>query len=151
MKDKNFWDTNLWIYLLAESENPTDQNKKEVVKKRLQKDEEVHISVQVLNEVANVLLKKYGLSVTEAQEYLEQISQVSEVPNLSQEAVFQALNLKNKYGFSWYDSLIVSSARQADCQKLLSEDLQNGLLIMRIRSTKIAKKLFRNAVGVLSL
>lgn len=129
MKDKNFWDTNLWIYLLTESENPTDKSKKEIVKKLLQKEEEIHISVQVLNEVTNVLFKKYGLSVLEAQEYLEQISQVSEVHDLSQETVFQALTLKKKYGFSWYDSLIVSSARQADCQKLYSEDLQNGLLI----------------------
>jgi len=38
----------------------------------------------------------------------------------------EALHLQAQSGLSWYDSLIVSSAIQARCDLLFTEDLQHG-------------------------
>jgi predicted nucleic acid-binding protein len=129
MKDNHFWDTNLWIYLLAESNNEADKQKKMVLENLLREENEIHISVQVLNETANVLLKKYNLPILDAQKYIEKISQITTVHPLTEETVSYAFHLKTKYAFSWYDSLIVSAAKIANCTILYSEDLHNGLVV----------------------
>jgi predicted nucleic acid-binding protein len=40
-----------------------------------------------------------------------------------------ALQIAEREGFSFYDALIVASAREAGCTSLLSEDMQHGRTI----------------------
>lgn len=47
------------------------------------------------------------------------------------ETVLSAINLQGELGFSFWDSLIVASALEADCDTLYSEDMQHGRLISR--------------------
>jgi predicted nucleic acid-binding protein len=37
-----------------------------------------------------------------------------------------AWEMQDRYGFNWWDCLIVASARACDCNYLLTEDLQHG-------------------------
>lgn len=41
----------------------------------------------------------------------------------------RALNIVGRYGFSWFDSLIVATALDAGCDTLYTEDLQHGQVI----------------------
>jgi predicted nucleic acid-binding protein len=41
----------------------------------------------------------------------------------------RALNVHEKYGYSYYDSLIIASALERACQYLLSEDMSDGQVI----------------------
>ena len=41
----------------------------------------------------------------------------------------RGLEIAKKYGFSIYDSMIVATALQGECDTLYSEDMQDGLLI----------------------
>ena len=43
--------------------------------------------------------------------------------------IHRALDVRQRYGFSWYDSLIVATAILANCETLFSEDLQSGQVI----------------------
>lgn len=43
--------------------------------------------------------------------------------------IHTALKVGERYSFSWYDSIIVSSALEADCDILYSVDMQNSQLI----------------------
>ena len=43
--------------------------------------------------------------------------------------VIKALEQHEKYGYSYYDSLIISSALESECSYLLSEDMADGQLI----------------------
>ena len=43
--------------------------------------------------------------------------------------IHTALNIRERYNYSWYDSLIVGTALEAGCETLYSEDMQNGQLI----------------------
>jgi predicted nucleic acid-binding protein len=40
-----------------------------------------------------------------------------------------AFHIANKYGFPWYDGLIVASAVENSCSLLITEDLQDGQVI----------------------
>lgn len=37
--------------------------------------------------------------------------------------------LQDRYGFSWWDALIMAAAQAAGCRYLLSEDFQNGMKV----------------------
>jgi predicted nucleic acid-binding protein len=43
--------------------------------------------------------------------------------------VHVALDIRERYGFSWYDSLIVAAALESNCDLLYSEDMQHGQII----------------------
>ncbi|MBF2057296.1 MAG: hypothetical protein IGQ45_08740 [Cyanobacterium sp. T60_A2020_053] len=59
MKDKYFFDTNIFIYAVLEPCNEKDIYKKETALSWIENEEiEVIISSQVLNEVSNILLQR---------------------------------------------------------------------------------------------
>lgn len=45
------------------------------------------------------------------------------------QTVLRATQVAQRYGFSWFDSLIVAAAMECGCQTLYTEDLQHGQLI----------------------
>lgn len=86
------------------------------------------LSVQVLNEISNVLMKKFSFSEDATEKYVDEICREFEIINLSPSITKSALNLKSRYSISWFDSLIVATALTANCSLLYTEDLQDGML-----------------------
>lgn len=85
------------------------------------------ISVQVLNEFANVLRRKFRLEWKDVAEAVADVRELFEsIRPLDIETHEAAVALAEAHGFSFYDSLIVASALQAGCETLLTEDLQDG-------------------------
>jgi len=88
------------------------------------------ISVQVLNEFANVARRKLGFSWPEISDAVEAITTLSRaVHPLDLTTHQEAVRLAERYGFGFYDALIVASALRADCAVLYSEDMQHGLIV----------------------
>lgn len=117
--DRLFFDTNIPLYLLSEDKLKADRA------------EEILgwggvISVQVLNEFASVAKRKLKMSYPEIREILSVIRAVCEVKPLTIEIHEQGLTIAEQFGFSLYDSLIISAALQADCTIVYSEDMQHG-------------------------
>lgn len=129
MKDKVFWDSNLWIYLFTKSENPEDERKKQHLETMLRGHPRLVSSVQVLNKVANALMKKYAFHESDVREFLEKILMLTENQSLTSEYSLKALNLKSRYQLGWYDSIIVTAALESGCNHLYSEDMNDGLVI----------------------
>jgi predicted nucleic acid-binding protein len=129
MPDKYFFDTNLWIYLKAGNQSQDDLRKKQIVAKLVTDIPEITLSVQVLNETANVLMKKFSFTETETGAFLDEICNEFEVVVLTPVITQKALILKNSNSLSWFDSLIAAAALLSGCQILYSEDMQDGLLI----------------------
>jgi predicted nucleic acid-binding protein len=86
------------------------------------------ISYQVIQETLNVVTRKlpFPMSTENARRFLEQILiplwQTMPSPALYQ----QGLELQARYGFSFYDALIVAAALESGCTRLYTEDLQHG-------------------------
>jgi len=114
-----FFDTNVVLYLVS-----GDSSKADVAETALARGG--HVSVQVLNEFANVARRKAGMSWSEIGEVLDYVRQVCTVHPLLVETHERGLDLAERYGLSLYDALIVASAALAGCRVLYSEDLQAG-------------------------
>jgi predicted nucleic acid-binding protein len=88
------------------------------------------ISVQTLNEFANVTRRKYGARWPDVNEFLLLIrARASEIIPLTVETHALGLYLSERYQLSVYDGLILSAALEANCGTLFSEDMQDGMVI----------------------
>ena len=119
---KAFFDTNVLLYLLSADDAKTDRAEQTLAEGGI-------ISVQVLNESASVASRKLNLSYAEIRDFLTTVRAMTPVAPLRVETHESALALAERYGFSFYDSLIVASALLSGCQTLYSEDLQDGQII----------------------
>jgi predicted nucleic acid-binding protein len=117
-----FFDTNVLLYLMS-----ADASKANRAEQCLSQGGT--ISVQVLNEFAAVASRKLKLTYPDIRDFLTTIRAIILVEPLSLATHDSALALAERYGFSFYDALIMSSAFQAGCDRLYTEDLQHGQVI----------------------
>lgn len=124
MKGKFFLDTNIFVYTFHDS--PKKEIALELIKKAHLKNG--CISYQVIQEFLNVALKKFEKppKYNDLQMYLSKILfPICEV--FPSERLFaEALDISDRWKFSFYDSLIIASALESQSDILYSEDLQNG-------------------------
>lgn len=121
MKGRYFLDTNILVYALLD-----EGHKSELA---LQLLENAVMSVQVLNELANVAKKKAKLDWPEIQLLIGAVTDLATVEPLTKETHLAGLRIGAKYGLSLYDSMIVAAAISSRCEILYSEDMQHGQTI----------------------
>jgi predicted nucleic acid-binding protein len=83
-------------------------------------------NLQVLNELVNVITKKRARFV-DLDPFFEadRAAAFGSTP-LTNEAAFVARTIYARYGFSWWDCLLLASALELGCTHFLSEDMQDG-------------------------
>jgi predicted nucleic acid-binding protein len=114
-----FIDTNVLLYVLAAS-SPEATRAEEILQSG------AVVSVQVLNEFANVGRKKFGMTVADIRDVLEAIRKFCTVQNLDIATHELGLDIAERYGFSVYDSMLLAAAQKANCSTFFSEDMQHG-------------------------
>jgi predicted nucleic acid-binding protein len=88
------------------------------------------ISVQVLNEFANVAIRKMGYSAAQLSEQIDSIrGQVERIRPVTEYTHDLAREIVFRYNLGFYDSALLASAILADCDVFYSEDLHHGLVI----------------------
>ena len=126
MIDKIFFDTNLIVYLFDKSEKNKQKSIKDLLLKR-KIDSISCISLQVINEFINVVTKKIENPVgyDQVKKLVKNLNNFFTVFPLSMKDSETALELVVKYKYSYWDSLILSSALNNECTILYSEDLHH--------------------------
>jgi predicted nucleic acid-binding protein len=122
--DKPFFDTNVLLYLLS-ADVKADKAEALLALGGV-------VSVQVLNEFASVAFRKLKITWPEIREILATIRAVCEVVPVTVEIHETGLAFAERYGFSFYDSLILAAAAQAKCRTVYSEDMQDGQLVQGV-------------------
>jgi len=87
------------------------------------------ISTQVLSEYINVIKRKLKMPKDEIMDICLQNIELCILQPISISTLKYARLLLDRYDFQLFDSIVVASALEADCQILYSEDFQNGLLV----------------------
>ena len=124
MKDSVFLDTNILVY----AHTDLDPEKQKIAQEIMRANQSI-ISTQVLQELANTLKKKFNHSWGDIAKVLAEASINTEIFINDQVTVTQACNVANRYGYSFYDSLIISAALATATKVLYSEDLQDSQII----------------------
>lgn len=117
-----FFDTNILLYL--RSDEPAKLRRSEEIL-----DRGGVISVQVLNEFANVARRKYKLEWPAVRAFLTLFRATLRVVPLTVETHARGIALSERYGFSVHDAMVVAAAELAGCKVLYTEDMHDGLVI----------------------
>jgi predicted nucleic acid-binding protein len=123
----DFLDSNVLVYLV-DAGNP----EKQATSRRLVQDAlrsgQGQISFQVVQETLNTITRKFRTTVTplDARQLMNEVLVPLWRIMPTQRLYEQTLDLQTRYGYTFYDSLIVAAALAAGCTRLLSEDMQNG-------------------------
>ncbi len=122
MKGKMFLDSNILVYSSLQ-----DNKEKHDIVLNLWRQLEgnfIFVSTQVVNEVY-VSLLKHALTDKDIQNIVLKIIDVCNVSVITIDSIKSAWKLKKQYNLSYWDSLIVASAMENNCDILYSEDMQD--------------------------
>ena len=120
MKGKAFADSNVVLYAFGK-----DSDARKAVALELLAAKPC-ISTQVLNEVLNVLYRKFAFSHNQAQDVFEFLTSNLPVLPVGLSEIGSGLDIKRKTGYSYWDSLIIATALNSGCNSLFTEDLAHG-------------------------
>jgi len=118
----SFFDTNVLLYVASGNPAKADRVERLIGAGGI-------ISVQVLNEIANVARRKMGISWTQTRAFLSTIRGLLAVQPLTIDVHETGLVLAERYGLSVYDAMIAASALHTGCDTLWSEDMQDGIVL----------------------
>jgi predicted nucleic acid-binding protein len=126
MSDRVFLDSNILVYAYDRHEPNKQAAAQAILREGLQEDRAV-LSAQVLSEFFVVVTHRvrYPLSADEALEAIRLFSTLTVMP-IEAVSVETAIELHKRHHISYWDALILTTARQAGCQRILTEDLNVG-------------------------
>lgn len=132
---KFFLDTNIIAYTFDQRDIRKQGIAKDLLEQALAG--KGSISLQVVQEFLNIALRKFEtpLSFAQSQQYMDAVlvHLCTYFPDM--DTFTRALSIKERWRYSWYDSLIITAALDLDCEVLYSEDMQHqqqieGLMIV---------------------
>ena len=124
MNDRIFIDTNLFVYAHVSNDAVKHECAVELLKAKISGNQ-VIISTQVLSEFYSAM-SKYKRPHSEIHSFMIDIIRCTNVSSISLATVQKCLELKDKHGYSYWDSLILASAIENDCRILYSEDMRHS-------------------------
>jgi predicted nucleic acid-binding protein len=127
MKDNVFVDTNIWVYANLDDDKKKHKRARSLLDEKLQ-EKRIIVSTQILSEFYSAMTKN-RVTHDEVSKRILEIVQTVYVTPITLADIERALALKEKYGYSWWDSLLLASSLEAECETLYSEDMQDGQLI----------------------
>ena len=126
MNGKAFVDTNVFVYLFDR-----DAPAKQAVAKQILQTEgragRLVLSTQVLQEFYINVTRKLGKPLSEAEGANAAKDLCAfEVVDVDRDMVLRSMDLSRTSRLSFWDALIIEAARTRGCDRLLTEDLQDG-------------------------
>ena len=146
MSAKQFVDTNILMYAHDATAGAKHERAKSLVEE-LWRNESGVLSTQVLQELCVNLRRRAGrkLDWKSTQEIVKDYLSWEVVVN-SGDSILEALEIENRYGISFWDSLVIQAAESSGVAVLYSEDLSHGQMYGSVRvvnpfiDTKTEKK-----------
>jgi predicted nucleic acid-binding protein len=126
MSDRYFVDTNVFVYYY-DAAFPKKQRHAREWLSMLWRLQSGRVSAQVLNELYHTVTQKLkpGLSPAIARNSIRNLFAWQPYP-VSAELIEKAFSVQDRFGFSFWDTLIVAAAQATGSRYLLTEDLQDG-------------------------
>ena len=120
-----FLDTNTLVYTFDQTAPEKQAKAQQLLEQALLG--EGCISFQVIQEFLNLAVRKFDppLTAMQAKQYLHTTLEPLCLVYADVELYQRALDVRDRWRFSFYDSLIVAAALEAGCTTLYSEDLQH--------------------------
>lgn len=118
-----FIDSNILIYAFSCDELKSQKAQSIIT------DHHIVISTQVVNEFCNVLLKRSLMGVDRLKLLTQEFYNSFDVVIVNKLTITTALTVKQKYGYSYWDSVMIASALNTNTPIIYSEDMHHSHII----------------------
>ena len=127
MSARFFLDTNIFVYSFDAGTPKKAAQARRLIRSAIETRGGI-VSYQVVQEFFNVALRRFAkpMSGVDAEQYLATTFRPLLSVHSSQALYAEALRISTRFRLPWYDSLIVASAIEGQCDVLYSEDFQHG-------------------------
>ena len=121
MSDKVFLDTNILLYAFSLNEPEKKKTSMDIINSG-----ECYTCLQALNEFCNVCLKKWKFDRDTIERAVYRVFQGCMVVSITVSTLLQALIVHERYGYSYYDCVMLACALENGCTKIYTEDMAAG-------------------------
>ncbi|MFH2219309.1 MAG: PIN domain-containing protein [Pseudomonadota bacterium] len=128
---KIFIDTNILVYCMDKFDEKR-QEKCRLLLTSLTEDQQGVISTQVMQEFYVAATNKLGADPLLTKDILHSFKQF-EIVIVNPEIIYEAIDCSIINRISFWDSLVVVSAESARCEKLWTEDLNDGQILRSVQ------------------
>jgi len=127
MSGRFFLDTNIFVYSFDAGSAKKAAQSVKLIRRAIETRGGI-VSYQVVQEFFNVALRRFAepMSSADAEQYLSTTFRPLLSVHSSPALYGEALRIGARFRLAWYDSLIVASAIEGQCEVLYSEDFQDG-------------------------
>ena len=133
MSARFFLDTNIFVYSFDASSPKKAAKSTKLIRSAIETRGGI-VSYQVVQEFFNVALRRFAkpMSSADAEQYLSTTFRPLLSVHSSPALYGEAVRIGARFRLAWYDSLIVASAIEGQCDVLYSEDFQDGQQFGRV-------------------
>jgi predicted nucleic acid-binding protein len=124
MSDKVFLDSNILLYAFFFFVAEKKKASMDIINSG-----ECYTCLQALNEFCNVCLKKWKFDRGTIELAISRIFQGCMVLSITAGTLLEALMLHERYGYSYYDCVMLACALENGCTKIYTEDMSSGQII----------------------
>jgi predicted nucleic acid-binding protein len=118
-------DTNVWFYAFTDSQELSKHERA----KQLIALGDIGISLQTIGEVCNALLRKAKFDESQIQNIVRSFYKHYKPIVPTERDYLKASELRTRYHFSHWDSVMIAVALQSGVTEFYSEDMQDGLIV----------------------
>lgn len=123
MRKPCFIDSNILIYSIS------NEFGKSQIARNVLLDNNIIISTQVLNEFCNVILRKKLMTPKQVGLAISAFVNDFTIIDIDSDLIIDALTIKNRHQYSYWDSLIIATALKSNVDILYSEDMHHNHVI----------------------
>ena len=133
MSVESFIDTNIFVYQLERLDTRKADIADELIEHGID-TQTACISFQVVQECLNTAIRKAEVPLTEDEMRKYMIDVLAPLYRVQPDVHLyeKSLQIRSRYRFGFYDSLIIAAAIEAGCKTLYTEDLTHGQQIERV-------------------
>lgn len=128
---KVFLDTNVLAYA-CDADQPSKRDKARALLKKVSNDMPPCVSTQVMQEFFVTVTRKMGVEPLQAKRIIHSFRHMETVL-IDMDDINRAIDGSLVWQISFWDALILTSARKAHCAVLYSEDLGDGQVYDTVR------------------
>lgn len=117
-------DTNIWIYALS-APKQGDAAKHQLAQRSIENAGNITLTPQIINELGFALRRKHAWNDDDLRPMITQLLGSCSLHIPTSAWHLKALDLRDLFALSYWDSLIVAAALEAGCETLITEDMQH--------------------------
>jgi len=122
-----FFDTNILVYAASCQDLRKRDIALDLIRHALEDGCNGAISMQILQEFTNVMLKRSLATDEQVEGYYSYFYRLVRT-EVTSDMLRDAIHIRREYGIQYHDAVMVAAAKKLGCHEILTEDLNDGQL-----------------------